>query len=41
MEPEELTIEQEIENFLNNFRKMWRIDAKSEFLRLYKKINNG
>ncbi|KAI8115023.1 Nucleic-acid-binding protein from transposon X-element [Lucilia cuprina] len=40
MVPEELTIEQEIEKFLKEYRAMSKTDAKIEFLRLYNKIKN-
>lgn len=40
LEPEELTLEQEIINFLNNYKNMPKIEAKGEFQRLLKKINN-
>ena len=38
-EPEQLTLEQEIEKFLSEYKKMQKNTAKSEFLRLLKKVN--
>lgn len=38
LEPEELTIEQEINIFLDKFQKMPRKDAKCEFLRILSKV---
>lgn len=41
MQPEELTIEQEIEDFLKEYRLISKSDAKSEFVRLYNKVSNA
>ena len=37
--PEELSLEQQITNFLKNFKNMSKIEAKAEFLRLLKNVN--
>ena len=41
LEPEELSLEQEVEKFLNNFRNMPKIEAKTEFLRILNKVKNS
>lgn len=41
LEPEELTLEQEINIFLKKYKTMQKTEAKGEFLRLLKKINNN
>ena len=38
-EPEQLTLEQDIEKFLREYQRMQTNTAKSEFLRLLKKVN--
>lgn len=40
LQPEELSLEQEINNFMVDFRSMSRQDAKTEFLRLFKKVKS-
>lgn len=40
LEPEELSLEQEINNFLANFQKMPKNDGKQEFLRLLQKVRS-
>lgn len=40
LQPEELTLEQEINNFMVEFRTMSRQDAKTEFLRLFRKVKS-
>lgn len=40
MEPEELSLEQEIEIFLSNFQNMSKPEAKSNFLRLLNKVKS-
>lgn len=41
MEAEELTLEQEIQNFLGKYRTMTKDGAKAEFLRLLNKVKNS
>lgn len=41
LEPEELTLEQEINIFLANFQNMPKNDAKEEFLRILKKVKTS
>ncbi|KAI8122414.1 RNA-directed DNA polymerase from mobile element jockey [Lucilia cuprina] len=38
LEPEELTLEQELNNFMNEYKNMPKVEAKGEFLRLLKKV---
>lgn len=40
LEPEELSLEQEINIFLADFQSMSKADAKIEFVRLLKKVKN-
>lgn len=41
MEPEELSLEREAEKFINNYRHMSKIAAKTEFLRILNKVKSS